>query len=620
MRYLITILAVAVLVFPLTTNATEIGPGPVSGDWYSSGNPYNVNGEINVPVDSTLNIHEGVEVIFQGHYKLIVNGYLEAIGTESDSVLFTAADITEGWHGIRFSNAQDNSHLSYCIIQYGRARGPDPDWFGGGIHCENSSPTISHCTIRWNWAEYWNGGLSLGWDSSPILEHCLITQNSADSASGGVGVGYGANAKISYCTVSENTGGFYAGGGIALLEASATIEHCTVVGNTTDMLGGGIEIEYSSATITNCTISGNEAGMYGGGVDIWYSTVNMSNNTISGNTALWYGGGIACNSSAVTITNTVLWGDSAPFGPEIYFDYPNPTVTYCDVQGGWEGVGCIDADPIFAGPYNEDFHLRWHSPCIDAGDPNSPLDPDGTRSDMGAFYFNQAVLGIVEVYPHDEPIVIPPQGGDLTYDGGVLNLSRGELTVDIWACAFVPGLSQPHRLWRYNDITIPPGDSIVRADLSEHVPDFAPGGDYSFVTYIGDFGSSIIDSSCFYFSKEEPAQASSQIDNWRTLKGWFDDDFVSTGSGLPTHYALSQNYPNPFNATAAINYQLPVTSHVRLEIYNLLGRTVATLVDETQEAGYRSVSWDASEVSSGLYFYKLTAGDYTNTRRMMLVK
>ncbi|TET70253.1 MAG: hypothetical protein E3J45_00335, partial [Candidatus Zixiibacteriota bacterium] len=98
MRYLIVILAAAVVLFPLTANATEIGPGPVYGDWYSSGNPYNVNGEINVPVDSTLNIHEGVEVIFQGHYKFLVYGFLEAVGTESDSVLFTAADTSVGWH------------------------------------------------------------------------------------------------------------------------------------------------------------------------------------------------------------------------------------------------------------------------------------------------------------------------------------------------------------------------------------------------------------------------------------------------------------------------------------------------------------------------------------------
>jgi len=65
---------------------------------------------------------------------------------------------------------------------------------------------------------------------------------------------------------------------------------------------------------------------------------------------------------------------------------------------------------------------------------------------------------------------------------------------------------------------------------------------------------------------------------------------------------------------------LPVHAYVKLEVYNTLGQKVATLVDEKQEAGHKSVDWVASEVSSGIYFYRLTAGDFTETRRMMLVK
>jgi hypothetical protein len=88
---------------------------------------------------------------------------------------------------------------------------------------------------------------------------------------------------------------------------------------------------------------------------------------------------------------------------------------------------------------------------------------------------------------------------------------------------------------------------------------------------------------------------------------------------LPGKFYLS-NYPNPFNATTIINYQLPADAYVKLDIYSILGEKVATLMDSRQQAGYRSVIWDASQVSSGLYFYKLTAGDYTESKRMMLVK
>jgi len=88
---------------------------------------------------------------------------------------------------------------------------------------------------------------------------------------------------------------------------------------------------------------------------------------------------------------------------------------------------------------------------------------------------------------------------------------------------------------------------------------------------------------------------------------------------LPGYFCLS-NYPNPFNTSTIINYQLPIDACVKLDIYNLLGEKVASLADKRQQAGYKSVNWDAQEVSSGLYFYKLTAGDYSETKRMMLVK
>jgi len=97
------------------------------------------------------------------------------------------------------------------------------------------------------------------------------------------------------------------------------------------------------------------------------------------------------------------------------------------------------------------------------------------------------------------------------------------------------------------------------------------------------------------------------------------DDQESERS-LPASASLSQCYPNPFNATTVIEYQLPEAREVTLEVYNLLGEKVAALVNGLEEAGYKSVKWDASEISSGIYFYKLSAGDLTETKRMILVK
>ncbi|UCG61674.1 MAG: SBBP repeat-containing protein [Candidatus Zixiibacteriota bacterium] len=90
--------------------------------------------------------------------------------------------------------------------------------------------------------------------------------------------------------------------------------------------------------------------------------------------------------------------------------------------------------------------------------------------------------------------------------------------------------------------------------------------------------------------------------------------------GLPTEYSLCQNYPNPFNPTTEISFSLPRASHVKLEIVNLMGRKVSTLIDGPIKAGYHTVSFDGSKLASGVYLYRLTAGEFEQARKMMLVK
>lgn len=85
-------------------------------------------------------------------------------------------------------------------------------------------------------------------------------------------------------------------------------------------------------------------------------------------------------------------------------------------------------------------------------------------------------------------------------------------------------------------------------------------------------------------------------------------------------FDLSQNYPNPFNPATVINYQLPVGGQVALKVYNMLGKEVATLVNETKEAGAHSIKFDGSKLSSGIYFYTLRAGSFTATKKLTLMK
>jgi hypothetical protein len=88
----------------------------------------------------------------------------------------------------------------------------------------------------------------------------------------------------------------------------------------------------------------------------------------------------------------------------------------------------------------------------------------------------------------------------------------------------------------------------------------------------------------------------------------------------PNSYNLAQNYPNPFNPSTTISWQLPVGSHQTLKVYDVLGNEVATLVDKFKEAGRYEITFDASDLSSGIYFYRLQAGDYVQTRKMILLK
>ena len=95
--------------------------------------------------------------------------------------------------------------------------------------------------------------------------------------------------------------------------------------------------------------------------------------------------------------------------------------------------------------------------------------------------------------------------------------------------------------------------------------------------------------------------------------------------GMPDAFRLHPNYPNPFNPTTTISYDLPENTRVVLRIYDTRGQEVRSLVDEFQESGYRNVRWDGKDdrgicVSSGLYMYKISAGDFTSSRKCLLMK
>ncbi|MBN2313498.1 MAG: hypothetical protein JXM79_06180 [Sedimentisphaerales bacterium] len=197
----------------------------------------------------------------------------------------------------------------------------------------------------------------------------------------------------------EGSSPYNQGGGMYTNSGHPTLTNCLFTKNR-GHLGGGMFNYRSQPTLNNCTFSENVAIYEGGGIYNSESSVILNNCTLVANSAMEIGG--VCNSTdgGSTLMNCIVWGNTSP---QIAV---NVTVSYSDVQGGWEGKGNIDVDPLFANPDNGDYHLksqagRWDavsgswvvdevtSPCIDAGDPSSPVAfepfPNGGIVNMGAY-------------------------------------------------------------------------------------------------------------------------------------------------------------------------------------------------------------------------------------------
>ena len=108
--------------------------------------------------------------------------------------------------------------------------------------------------------------------------------------------------------------------------------------------------------------------------------------------------------------------------------------------------------------------------------------------------------------------------------------------------------------------------------------------------------------------------------NARFAQGSGSETVTLAAENIPTEFALDQNYPNPFNPSTEIRFALPSDTHVTLTVYNSIGQAVTTLIDQDAPAGYHTVKLDAKHLSSGIYYYRLRAGSFTSTQKMILMK
>ena len=348
-------------------SGTIVVGGPVSGTWTKADSPYAVTGDIYVPMKQSLSIEPGVRVEFAGHFGLTV-GYratLEAIGTPEERIIFTRADAREGWFGIRFVNTAEDDTLQYCTIEHARKRRNDGGGYlnlmGGGILCCGSDDAAPGYFVH----------------SSPWIDHCVIARNEGEYG-GGIMVADYSNPWITNCTIVDNTSNSY-GGGIFIYNARGLVVN-NVIAHNYGVVSGGLAIWYSAPTVSNNTIVRNRPnGLHLDETDVW----------------LW---------NSVPIVNNIIWDN------EIFMEDKVRSSEYLirfnDIQGNWGGQGNLCVDPLFADPEKRDYHLksqagRWDpqtqrwltdevtSPCIDAGDPESPIGeellPHGDRLNMGAY-------------------------------------------------------------------------------------------------------------------------------------------------------------------------------------------------------------------------------------------
>jgi parallel beta-helix repeat protein len=183
-----------------------------------------------------------------------------------------------------------------------------------------------------------------------------------------------------------------------------------VINNAAASYGGGICVrDYSNPVICYNLIAGNTANMAGGGAYIHdHSNPTFHNNTVVDNLGALRGGGMNIGlTSSPVIRNTILWGNATNNwgpGPQVHINTSScqPSFVYSDIEGGQDSIANsqwigeyrqnIDADPVFIDPEAGDYQIDGESPCVDAGDPDSCyMDPDGTCSDVGAYYFDHPI-------------------------------------------------------------------------------------------------------------------------------------------------------------------------------------------------------------------------------------
>ena len=252
-------------------------------------------------------------------------------------------------------------------------------------------------------------------------------------------------------------------------------------------------------------------------------------------------------------------------------------------------------------------------------DGSGPLEP---APNMGIRIFSVFVLPppqsvTVSLAPIGTPITIPANGGTFSFDITIDNLELSTVNCDIWTMVTLPNGSEYGPIINVNK-TFNPQQSVVR-NRSQSVPASAPVGAYTYDAYTGFYPGIVWGEDHFDFTKSAVEDGGATVDDWYEWGESFNDPDNSAGI-IPDMFKLYAAYPNPFNPSTTLRMDLPENANVKLLIFDITGREVARLADSYMSAGVHNLTFDASTLSSGVYFACMMTESYNKTQKLLLVK